>query len=291
MKVLTTVSLGGGVQSGTIAEMVAESELPCPDVFIFADTGDEPDYVYTYIGYLARRLGVVGVPVVQVSNGNMVGDLYGGKRFAAMPLFTKQAKAVAGFGIEAHNEQVGRLRRQCTREYKIEPIEKWIKTRLLESGHAKQSKSGAVRINPGVMVESWLGISWDEIQRMKPNQTKWITNRWPLIEKRMTRTHCEQWLRDRGLPVPLKSACKRCPYHDLKYWRDMKDNRPSDWQEIARFDADLRNPSSGLRIAATANGELFVSEQCIPLVDIDLSTRQEQGQMTFDMCDEGHCFI
>jgi len=286
---LTTVSLGGGVQSGTIAEMCAEGELPRPDVFIFADTGDEPDYVYTYIGYLARRLAVVGVPVVQVSSGNMVSDLYGGKRFAAMPLFTRQLKSISGFGIETHTEQVGRLRRQCTREYKIEPIERWIKTRLLETGAAKQTKSGGIRVNQGVSVETWLGISLDEVQRMKPSQTKWITHRWPLIEKRMTRQKCQQWLESRGLPIPLKSACKRCPYHDLRYWRDMKDNRPADWQEVVQFDNDLRDSDSPLRISATDKGDLFMTDQCIPLAMVDLSTPQENGQG--DICDAGFCFI
>lgn len=288
-KILTTVSLGGGVQSGTIAEMVVEGELPRPDVFIFADTGDEPDYVYRYVEYLTKRLAGVNVPVVTVSNGNMVDDLYGGKRFAVMPLFTRQMRPVSGFGVEAHNEQVGRLKRQCTADYKIEPIEKWIKNHLLEVGAAKQTRSGAIHVNQGVSVETWLGISLDEVQRMKPSRTRWISHRWPLIEKRMTRQKCQQWLEARGLPVPLKSSCKRCPFHDKRYWRDMKENRPSDWQEVVMFDHDLRDSSSGLRIAATANGDLFLSEDCVPLVDVDLSTSQENGQM--DMCDAGFCFI
>lgn len=258
-------------------------------MFIFADTGDEPDYVHTYVAYLAKRLAGVDVPVVTVANGNMVDDLYGGKRFAAMPLFTKQLKPISGFGVDAYNERVGRLRRQCTSDYKIEPIERLIKETLLSRGLAKKDKRGAIRVNKGIGVETWLGISLDEVQRMKPSRTKWIANRWPLIEKRMTRKHCEQWLESRGLPIPLKSSCKRCPFHDLRYWRDMKENRPNDWREVVDFDNDLRDPSSGLRIAATANGNLFMTEHCIPLSEIDLSTPQENGQM--DMCDGGYCFI
>lgn len=285
---LTTLSLGAGVQSGTLVEMIVEGELPKTDIVLFADTGDEPEYVYEYVDYLCGRLDSVGVLLVVVSAGNMVKDIYSGGRFAAMPLFTRQLIPVNGFGVEAHNEQIGRLRRQCTREYKIEPIERWIRQRLLADGRATQRKNGAIVIKKGTRVETWLGISLDEVTRMKPNKTKWITNRWPLIEKRMTRNDCKQWLQERGLPVPQKSSCRRCPYHDKAHWRDMRDNRPGDWQEVTFFDQDLRNGK--LRLADTANGDVFMTEDCLPLVEVDLSTPAENGQQSLDICDEGFCW-
>ena len=56
-------------------------------------------------------------------------------------------------------------RRQCTREYKIEPIEKEIR-RLLDV------KKGN-RVPKSVIVEQWIGISTDEIQRLKENPRPW----------------------------------------------------------------------------------------------------------------------
>lgn len=287
MIVLRTSSLGGGVQSSTIAEMVVEGELPRPDVFIFVDTGDEPDYVYRQIEYLRGRLAMVDMPLVTVTAGNMVEDIYNNGRFAAMPLFTKQLIPISGFGVEAHNEQIGRLHRHCTFDYKVEPIEKWIRENLLGRGLARRNKSGAILVNKGITVETWLGISLDEVERMKPSRTKWIVNRWPLIDQRMTRQKCIEWLTAHSLPIPKKSACKRCPYHDTAYWRDMRDNRPGDWQEVTGFDNDLRN--GRLRLAATSKGALFFTEECIPLTEIDLSTPQERGQS--EICDEGYCMI
>ena len=36
-------------------------------------------------------------------------------------------------------------------------------------------------------IEMWIGISMDEIMRMKPARIWWQQNRWPLIEKKMSR--------------------------------------------------------------------------------------------------------
>ena len=71
----TYLSLGGGVQSSTLAEMIAVGELPAPDLILFADTGDEPQYVYDHIDYLRGRVATVGVELVTVSAGNLLDAL------------------------------------------------------------------------------------------------------------------------------------------------------------------------------------------------------------------------
>lgn len=280
----TYMSLGGGIQSGTMAEMIAVGELPAPDLVVFADTHDEPDYVYRYIEYLRGRLAAVGVEVEIVSAGNLIDALMSGAgRFAAIPAFT------------VNEGQRGRLRRQCTREYKITPIESEIRRRLVTRGLANPNKSGSILINKGVQVEAWLGISLDEVARMKPSRTAWITNRWPLIEQRMTRGDCVQWLTRHGLPIPKKSSCRICPYHNDTYWRQMRDNEPGDWQAVVDFDNSLRD-SRASRFVATATGDLYLHSSCVPLADVDLRTPEDRGQLRLfeddgDMCDEGYCFI
>jgi 3'-phosphoadenosine 5'-phosphosulfate sulfotransferase (PAPS reductase)/FAD synthetase len=52
-RTLTVISLGAGVQSSTMAIMAAKGDLPPVDVAIFADTGNEPKAVYTYLNYLS----------------------------------------------------------------------------------------------------------------------------------------------------------------------------------------------------------------------------------------------
>ena len=275
---LRYLGLGCGVQSGTLAEMIAEGDLPSVDMAIFADTGDEPEYVYEYRDYLKGRLAKVGIPLVTVTSGNLVQDLYGGKRSASIPLYTNL------------NGARGVMRRQCTNEYKIAPIEKHVRSVLVERGLARRSKSNAVLVNKGVQVECWLGLSLDEVQRMKPNPVWFIENCWPLIDKRLSRMDCLSWLRERELPQPKKSSCRICPYHNDDYWRFLRDDRPNDWKHAVKVDADLRGDT--FNITAAAKADLFLYRSGQPLDEVDLRTPEERGQTSFmDMCDEGYCGI
>lgn len=283
---LTTVSLGAGLQSSLICEMVIAGELPRPDAVIFADTGDEPQHVYQQVTALKAKLETVNVPLIVTNNGNMVDDIYSNGRFVALPLFTRQSTPVSGFGMETDRVQVGRLRRQCTSEYKIRPIERVLRQLLLSRGLADQRKNG-IYVKHGVSVETWLGITLDEVERMKPSRTKWITNRWPLVEQRMTRSDCERWYTERGLPAPPKSSCIRCPFHDDAYWRQMRDERSDDWNTVVAFDSDLR--SGNLRLAATVKGDVYLHRQCVPLEEVDLEPKNN-GQAMFEFCDEGFCW-
>ena len=47
------------------------------------------------------------------------------------------------------------------------------------------------RIPSGATIELWLGISTDEAIRMRTSRDRWIRNRYPLIEARMSRQDCE----------------------------------------------------------------------------------------------------
>lgn len=282
---LTTISLGAGLQSSVLVEMVVEGDLPPVDVAIFADTGDEPQYVYDQVDYLRGRLDSVGIPLDTVQQSDMVDDLYKQGRFAALPLFIVQEKEISGFGAKSTVQKIGRGKRQCTHEYKITPIEKHLRQLLLRRGLAHQQTQG-LYVNKEALVESWLGITLDEVERMKPCRTWFINFRWPLIDMRMTRQDCVRWLQERNLPVPEKSSCKRCPYHDNAYWRSMRDRYPDDWMEMIRFDKDLRDGT--LRLTATSKGELFLHRECIPLSEVNIET--QKGQTSFSFCDEGYCW-
>lgn len=280
---LTVCNLGGGLQTMTIGDMVIAGELSPPDVFIFANTGDEPSYVYHQVEALGRRLARVKIPLLIVSNGDMHHDLYAGCRFAAMPLFTRQYKEVNGFGRSARVYRDGKLKRQCTHEYKIAPIERELRIMLLEQGLAKETKNGQIRVNKGVMVESWIGYTIDEVERIKPSRHKWQCFRYPLIERRMYRADCENWYIQRGLPVPLSSACRKCPLISDARQIEMQKNDPSAWENRLKFDDDLRNGI--LRIAATAKGDLYLHDSMIPLREVTLDIERPR---LLD-CDYGSC--
>lgn len=262
---MNIISLGAGVQSTTMALMAAYGELgPMPDCAIFADTGWEPKAVYTHLEKLRDALPF---PVHIVSQGNIRSDLMAqqnstGQRFASVPWFT----ANGGMG-----------RRQCTAEYKIQPIRRKLRELL---GYEKGQ-----RIPPN-SVDVWIGISTDEIQRMKASSDKWQTHVWPLIDARMSRQDCLRWLGERGWSAP-KSACIGCPYHSDAMWRDIKDNDPVSWNDAIEVDAAIRTSSKNMR------HEQFMHRSLKPLSDVDLSTPAERGQIEFGFVQEcdGMCGV
>lgn len=266
---LIILSLGAGVQSSTLALMAAHGEItPMPDCAIFADTGAEPRGVYQWLNWLETKLPF---PVHRVMEGqglrmNIIDAVTDGKRTSTPPFFTESTN---GGGL---------LRRQCTGDFKIDPIRKKIRELL---GLTKGARAGKE-----VLVSQWIGISTDEAQRMKPNQDRWIKNRWPLIEVGMTRGHCLEWMRENGYPEPPKSACTFCPYHDDSLWRDMKINDPESFADAIEMDRLIRNGT------ATTNQKLYLHRSLKPLDQIDFSNAEDMGQGALfgDEC-EGMCGV
>lgn len=168
-------------------------------------------------------------------------------------------------------------RRQCTREYKVDPLTK--RQRELLGYKPRQ------RIPPGA-AEVWIGISTDEAHRMKPSRERWQTNRWPLIEHGMSRWDCLRWLERHGYPKPGKSACTFCPYRDDDGWRDMKRNDPASWQEACEVDAALRANQHALRLQAVP----YIHRSLVPLAEVDLSIDTRQLDLWGGEC-EGMCGV
>tara|TARA_B100001105_G_C22392758_1_gene445224 strand:- start:1007 stop:1813 length:807 start_codon:yes stop_codon:yes gene_type:complete len=268
MKKLTVLSLGAGVQSTCVALMAAKGEVtPMPDYAIFADTGWEPKRVYTHLEWLKEELPFE-VHVATNKGRNLRDDVVksiAGGRFSGMPLFTESPKGG------------GMLRRQCTLEYKITPIIQTIrKLAGLKKGERAKGK---------VHVEQWIGISLDEVTRMKESHIKWIDNRWPLVEMQMKRGDCLRWLKKNGYPEPTKSACIGCPYHHNSWWRDIKKNHPDEWEDAVELDELIRRGVRGTK------EKCYLHSSMTPLRDVDLSNDVDRGQLTFlDECD-GVCML
>ncbi len=261
---IRVVSLGAGVQS-TVMALQGDREMfgPRPDAAIFADTQWEPRGVYEHLDWLESELSY---PVYRVTAGNLREDALNmkpvrsttDKKFMAIPLFTD-----TGIG-----------RRQCTYDYKILPIRK--KTRELLGLKPKQRANN-------VFAETWVGISWDEMQRMKDSGLRYIKNRWPLLEHKMHRYHCQQWFAE-NYPdrVLSKSACIGCPFHNNALWREMKNNDPTSWKDAVDFDAAIRDLTSQKQ---------YLHSKKIPLDEVDLRNEEDMGQLSFlDECD-GLCGV
>lgn len=246
---LVTLSLGAGVQSTALALLAAEGKLPRPDVAIFADTGWEPAAVYDHLDRLAVTLDEVGIRLIRVSNGDLRADLLNpDTRFATVPYF-----------IRNHDGSRGMGRRQCTSEYKLAPINRKVRELLGASPpHFR-------RVPRGRVAEQWIGFSTDEIHRVSDkDRLLYIVKRYPLLELEMSRRDCIEWLAARQW-FPVKSACIGCPYHGDKYWRDMRDHRPVEWDDAVEFDVAIRRGARGGRQDLSLNGEAFLHASRVPL--------------------------
>ncbi|RWP56551.1 hypothetical protein [Mesorhizobium sp.] len=253
---LRVLSLGGGVQSTTLALMAAHGHFGCPlDCAIFADAGWEPAAVYEHLRWLMSP-NVLPFPVHIVSARNLRESLIAagnGKRWASIPAFTRTVD-------RRGNVSIGMIRRQCTTTSKIEPIRR--KVRELAGLTRKRSPTYPV-------VHQWLGISMDEVVRMKPSRAAWQLNRFPLIESRMTRKDCLDWLKSHGYPKPPKSACIGCPFHSDAMWRSMR----AAWDDAVEVDRAIRTGLRGIR------GEVFLHRSAVSLDEADLSTAADHGQL------------
>ena len=262
------LDLGAGVQSTTLYLMFAKGEIPAKlDCAIFADTGEEPKAVYEHVSWL-QSLG--GPPIVIRSTGTRLGDDLKrgenttGQRVAAIPAYTGSVD----------DEEEGRTRRQCSREYKIEVIEKFIRREMC----GLQPRQ---RVPKTIAITQYVGISIDEAGRFMRMRNKRTlgTMRAPLIERHMTRKDCVDWLDARG-EVPHKvprSACVFCPFHDDAEWMAVK-AVPEDWNRAVEIDEALR--VKGNIVNRNMNNEMFVHRSRMPLVNITFSPKAEDNQAT-----------
>lgn len=254
---MVVLSLGAGVQSSTMALMATNGDLDYKvDCAIFADTGWEPRKVYEYLDWLES---VVSFPVHRVMHKQgLKNDLQGNGRFAAVPFFTERG----GMGM-----------RQCTGEYKILPIQKKCREIL---GYGKGQ-----RIPPDA-ITMLIGISTDEVIRMKPSRVAWIKHVWPLIDKGMSRSHCLQYMQSNGHRMPEKSSCLGCPYHSDRQWLEIKNNNPQEWQETVEMDMIIRDRAQGMK------QKQYMHKSCKPLDQVDFSAIEDQIDMFGNEC-EGMC--
>lgn len=257
---LVTLSFGAGVQSTTMLMLVLNRDPrlmkamggELPEHVIFADPGAETAQTYAHVARMDAKCTAAGLSFHVVSAGNLGDDILADKRSASIPLFTKNPDT----------GETGMVMRQCTADYKIKPITKCL--RKLMGLMPRQRVKRQVR--------QWIGISTDEIQRMKEARDKWATNVYPLIEMGWRRGDCLNYLRSIGLTNVGKSACVFCPYHDDAFWLDMKRNDPESWESACAFDdriRDLRDiPEKRLKLPA------YLHRSCKPLREVDLNENQ-----------------
>ena len=109
------------IQSTTLALMIEKGEIPMVDCAIFSDVGAEPKLVYKHLDWLEKQLSY---PIHKVQWRNLKEDIISASKgeytaFTA-PFFSKN--------IDSGKKSM--LRRQCTGDYKLKPINQKVRQLL-----------------------------------------------------------------------------------------------------------------------------------------------------------------
>jgi len=290
MNSITVLNLGAGVQSSTLLLMSCLGELPPLDAAIFADTGWEPRAVYQHLDFLEDYAQRAHIPLYRVHQGNLQDDLrhlateatsLSPTRIDQPPFYvhpegplppqTHTVDTLWGpeFLTIQPQQKTGRLFRKCTKKYKLDPIRRQIR-QLRQAAHA-------------TTVIQWIGISLDEVGRMKPSDVRYITHQFPLIERRMTRADCLAWNAAHGFPEPPKSSCLGCPFHSDSYWNHLKTTAPDEWNDTVAMDHLIRHGIPGVTHPA------YMHRSCQPLDQVSFQSTTAATPTTTEQLWLGEC--
>lgn len=262
---LRVLSLGWGVQSWTLAAMMALDSMPRVDFLVHADTHHELQATYDFRRKWEPWLGEHGLSVVTVEGGRTEVVREDWSNSVLIPAFSLDAAL-----------QPGQVMRQCTDIWKIRPIRQFMRAELERRG---------MKPTPGA-VECWLGISSEEgAMRMRDSDVAYVANVYPLVDRRISRAGCIAWLQAHGLPVPPKSGCTFCPYSQSARWQGLKRAGGPDWHEAVAVDAAIREKRR-------ENGyALFVHPARRPLEEaVTIPEDFGASQLELEGCEGGFCW-
>ncbi|MFE7809294.1 phosphoadenosine phosphosulfate reductase [Streptomyces sp. NPDC057430] len=260
---LRVISYGGGVQSTALLALAAKGVIDFP-TFLFSNVGEDSEnpgtlrYIRDIASPFAQQHGISLEITEKIRRDGQVDTLW--RRLhrpdtRSIPIPVRMANGAPG-------------RRNCTADFKIKVISKWLKAH------------GATADEPATV---GIGISVDEIhranrRRAEPNQR--VT--YPLLDLGLRREDCIRLIKEVGLPTPPKSSCFFCPFHTVDEWRKQRETEPelfSKSEELERFINSRR--------AALGRDDVYLTRYGIPLgAAIQSSPRGDHGDGN---CDSGWC--
>lgn len=258
-------SFGGGVDSHAVLVLQAQHKLPNPyDAFVFANVGadsENPDtlaYIQQNTLNFCQKFGLNFVEVQNFRNGQpetLRQAIERSPKSVIIPAFTRR--------------NGGKLHRDCTVDFKITKVAKWIK----EQGH-KAATIG-------------LGIAVDEIERARstePYKEDGLikTREYPLIDLRLSRQDCVNIVLNAELPEPPPSKCKWCPLNSREDWIRLK-KHPDRWQDALDVERIINEKNT----AITAP-HIYLHRDAVPLDRAVANQNTLFDDEPLD-CDSGYC--
>jgi hypothetical protein len=268
---LRVFSFGGGVQSTAVLVLAAQGRLQY-DAMLFCNVGadsENPDTL-AYVNAIAKPYAEAhGIDLIEVQRHRRDGT--------PDTLWEMLHRSVSGRGgvrIPVYVGSGAPGRRDCTGEFKIRVVAKWLKAH------------GATAALPATL---GLGISLDEFQRARTDSgIKWETLEYPLIDLRMTRRDCLRVIAEAGLPQPPKSACFFCPFHRVGDWQRLRHDKPELFAKAVGLEATLN-----ARRSASGRDAIYLHSRLRPLeiATGDQATFGDVDGSEWDACESGYCMV
>lgn len=257
------ISYGGGTQSTALMIMAAERIIDFP-ILLYANVGEKAENPET-LAYFHD----VAVPYCKAHGLDLreVRKRPSGKEVDLFDTIMNQDSRSMTIPVYLGSGQP--FIRTCTADYKVKRI-------------AYVVKHMGATVKEKALVA--LGISIDEYSRVRHSTIKWQEYAYPLIDRRMSRQDCIEFIGQAGLPVPPKSSCFFCPFHTNAYWRNLSHNRPDLFRKAISIEEELNR-----RRKRDGRDRVYLHNRLIPLHQIfgtDLDDEPE-SEATCDVA--GYC--
>lgn len=240
-------SSGGGVQSTAIAALICQGELT-PDLAVIIDTERELSTTWNYLDEVVTpALQAAGVTLTRVSKSD----------YATVDLMRNDDILIPAFTTESG--EIGKLPTYCSNEWKQRVMRRWATVQGVKKA------------------DVWIGFTIDEMKRITTPIGKW-ENRYPLIDRRMTRGDCLALVRRMGWPEPPRSSCWMCPNKPHHEWEWQRINAPADHKKAIEFEKAIQIHDEDLWLTNTGK----------PLEYADFT---KPDDMFSGRCDSGMCFV
>lgn len=230
-KPLNILSYGAGMPSTALVGMACENarrgypvwpHVPVYDAVIFCDLHSEPAWVYEQADFARRLCAKAGIPFYTLDT-DLYGDFlskFGTSRIASVPFWTL-----------GEDGKKGKMPRQCTYDYKIKVIERFVRRDLL--GYKPYERTLKLEFHAHQM---HMGIMFEERRRAKPSKLSLFENRYPLVEMGWTRPMCYAYNRDVLGIRTRASCCLFCPFHTNYFYLHIQTHEPSCYACARRID-------------------------------------------------------
>jgi hypothetical protein len=191
-------------------------------------------FVYDFICPQLARAGLE-LQIIKSEDFNE-GRLYSDSGEIMLPGFTDQSGSV------------GKLSAFCSGRWKIDVGERFLRSRGI------------------ISARNWIGISLDEMRRVRKQHRPWLDLWYPLIfGVPLQRHQCVELIRSEGWAGHIPhSACYMCPNMGNAEWIDMKLNWPEDFRMACEVEAVLRKTDS----------HFYLHPSCVPLAEVDFFAQE-----------------